>query len=92
MQGSLGGRPRAVQGEGRHERSSVEIHRLAMISELLSAIHGVDAEVDRNGVAVFLQRQQVRGIFLLLVFSCKMFNISLNVLLFSDDSLHLMKY
>ena len=63
MQESLGGRPRAVQGEGRHERSSVEIHRLVMISELLSAIHGVDAGVDWNGVAAFLQQQQVLGIF-----------------------------
>jgi len=41
-----------------------------MISELLSAIHGVDAGVDWNGVAAFLQQQQVLGIFfLLLVFS-----------------------
>ena len=38
MKESLGGRPRAVQGKGRHERSSVEIHRLVMISEHLSAI------------------------------------------------------
>ena len=46
MKESLGGRPRAVQGEGRHERSSVEIHRLVMISEHLSAIHRVDAGVN----------------------------------------------
>ena len=54
MKESLGGRPRAVQGKGRHERSSVEIHRLVMISELLSAIHRVDAGVNWSRVAAFL--------------------------------------
>ena len=70
MKESLGGRPRAVQGKGRHERGSVEIHRLVMISELLSAIHRVDAGVNWIRVAAFLHT--VTGswyVFLLFVFS-----------------------
>ena len=34
-----------------------------MISELLSAIHGVDAGVDWNGVAAFLQQHESFLIF-----------------------------
>ena len=56
MKESLGGRPRAVQGKGRHERSSVGIHRLVMISEHLPAIHSVDAGVNWIRVAAFLQQ------------------------------------
>ena len=70
MKESLGGRPRAVQGKGRLERSSVEIHRLVMISEHLSAIHRVDAGVNWIRVAAFLHIVKVSWYFLKFSFAC----------------------